>query len=78
MYTLIDSYNTIYRFDDCRKLVEHIQQIYIDDDICMSEILASIEVQGLSIEAQAELYMELRNGTGDSISMVDEEGNFVL
>ena len=78
MYTLIDSYNTIYRFDDCRKLVEHIQQIYIDDDICMSEILASIEVQGLSIEAQAELYMELRNWTGDSISMIDEEGNFVL
>lgn len=78
MYTLIDSYNTIYRFDDCRKLVEHIQQIYIDDDICMSEILASIEVQGLSIEAQTELYMELRNWTGDSISMVDEEGNFVL
>ena len=78
MYTLIDNNNRIYRFDDYKKLVKHIQQVYINDDICMSEILASIEVQGLSVEAQAELYMELRNWTGDSISMIDEDGDFVL
>ena len=77
MFTVIDN-DGRYVFTELNDVIQHIQLIYFNDDICMSEILAGIEVQGLTLEGAAELYMELRNWAGDGVSMIDENGDFVL
>ena len=65
-------------FEDYEELIAYIKEIYRYEDVCMSEILASLEVRGLSVEATAELYMEMRNWCGDEVAMIDENGDFVL
>ena len=78
MYTIIDNDNK-YVYSDMEDVLMHVKMLYINEDVCMSEILADIEIQGISLEHAAELYMEFRNWADDNqISMIDEEGNFVL
>ena len=42
------------------KLLENSKREYRENDICMSELLASISANGLSLEEAFELYIELR------------------
>lgn len=65
-------------FEDYEELIAYIKEIYHYEDVCMSEILASLEIRGLSVEATAQLYMEMRNWCGDEVAMIDENGDFVL
>ena len=69
---------TTYELETIQDVEEVVQRIYFEDDICMSELLASLEIGGLSIEATAELYISLRNYVGDGISVINEEGEFAL
>lgn len=69
---------TTYELETIQDVEEVVQRIYFEDDICMSELLASLEIGGLSIEATAELYISLRNYAGDGISVINEEGEFAL
>ena len=36
-----------------------IYEIYMQNDLCLTEILAGIEIHGLSVEAVAEVYATL-------------------
>ena len=55
-----------------------IKRMYSDSDVSMSELLSSLEISGISIEAIAELYIDMRNSVGECISLIDEAGEFVL
>ena len=49
-----------------------------NENLCMAEVLSLIEISGLSIQAQAELYIGMRNSVGECLSIVDECGEFAL
>ena len=44
-----------------KDLLDNTKKIYKENDLCMSEILASTSANGLSIEEAFELYVELRD-----------------
>lgn len=67
-----------YELNTIQDLEDVICRLYHEDDLCMSEILSNLEVRGLSIEAVAELYINMRNYTGDGLALIDEVGEFAL
>lgn len=52
---------------------QNIQQQYTDNDICMSELLASIPADGLSVEDAFELYIQaMKWSDGDKFFVVSD------
>lgn len=56
--------------------VKKIKVEYIADDICIGELLAATEIEGLTAEQIVQVYAKICNEfDGDKIYRIDEDGN---
>lgn len=78
IYLIDHSCYDTYIFDNLSDLKNKILDMYHQDDICIGEFLSNFEVIGLNMDMLTSLYIEIRNKTGDTISLIDENGDFVL
>ncbi len=65
----------IIKAESVEQAVEFVMEEYKKSDVCIGEMVASIEIQGLSIEDVVKVYVELYEQIeGDEICRVDEDG----